>query len=94
MRFIQTDKNNRVVRTGTDSLGRIPEGCIESNLGELGQIMNEDGTFSDYIPTEQEQQEQLNQQEITELNNWLDLRRNIEHPDKAAKQARLLELLA
>lgn len=38
-------------------------------------------------------QEQLNQQEINELNNWLDLRRNIEHPEKAAKQARLLELL-
>lgn len=31
--------------------------------------------------------------EIQELNQWLDLRRNIEHPDKAAKQARLLELL-
>ncbi len=37
--------------------------------------------------------EQLNQQEIQELNNWLDLRRNIDHPDKATKQARLLELL-
>jgi len=38
-------------------------------------------------------QEQLNQEEINELNEWLDLRRNIEHPDKASKQARLLELL-
>lgn len=38
-------------------------------------------------------QEQLNQEEIQELNNWLDLRRNIEHPEKATKQARLLELL-
>ena len=38
-------------------------------------------------------QEQLNSEEIAELNNWLDLRRNIEHPDKASKQARLLELL-
>lgn len=38
-------------------------------------------------------QEQLDEEEIQELNNWLDLRRNIEHPDKANKQARLLELL-
>lgn len=45
------------------------------------------------ILTEQEKQEQLNQQEIQELNTWLDLRRNIEHPDKETKQARLLELL-
>ena len=38
-------------------------------------------------------QAQLETEEIQELNNWLDLRRNIEHPDKASKQARLLELL-
>ena len=38
-------------------------------------------------------QAQLDAEEINELNNWLDLRRNIDHPDKSAKQARLLELL-
>ncbi len=38
-------------------------------------------------------QEQKDQQEIQELNAWLDLRRNIEHPEKAEKQARLTELL-
>lgn len=38
-------------------------------------------------------QEELKNDEIAELNNWLDLRRNIDHPDKATKQARLLELL-
>jgi hypothetical protein len=38
-------------------------------------------------------QEQLKQQEINDLNNWLDLRRNIDHPEKADKQAQLLKLL-
>ena len=38
-------------------------------------------------------QEQLNANEIQELNQWLDLRRNVETPEKAVKQARLLELL-
>lgn len=46
-----------------------------------------------YLITEQEQEQQIVNEEIQELNAWLDLRRNIEHPDKASKQARLLELL-
>lgn len=37
--------------------------------------------------------EQMNKEEVQELNQWLDLRRNVNHPDKAAKQARLLEIL-
>lgn len=37
--------------------------------------------------------EQIKEEEIAELNNWLDLRRNIEHPDKETKKTRLLELL-
>ena len=43
MRFITLDKNNQVVsvRYGTE----IVDGEIPSDVGELGQIMKEDGSF-------------------------------------------------
>lgn len=43
MRFIFLDANNRVVSVGTAK--QIPAGAIESTTGELGQIMQPDGTF-------------------------------------------------
>lgn len=43
-----------------------------------------------YLPNEQDLSFK---REVNELNAWLDLYRNVDHPDKATKQARLLELL-
>ncbi len=42
-RYIRLDENNRVIsiRYGSE----IVEGEIESDIGELGQIMQPDGTF-------------------------------------------------
>lgn len=45
MRFIKLDKNGKVisVRIGTKKLNNE----IQSDVGDLGQIMKEDGTFID-----------------------------------------------
>lgn len=45
MRFIRLDKNNKVVsvRIGNERL----DGEIQSDIGKLGQFMQEDGTFID-----------------------------------------------
>ena len=68
-RYIRLDENNivRDERTGTS----IIEGEIESNTGEAGQIMQEDGTFItpepalvEPAPTLQEQVEQLKQDNL------------------------------
>lgn len=93
MRVITLD-NNRICEV-KEMLPhyKLKENEMYSSLGEQGQVMNGDGTFSDYVPTQAELQAELDQKEIQELNSWLDLRRNIEHSDKAVKQARLLELL-
>ncbi len=89
MRYVKiTDGRVAYIRKGKT----IVDGEIQSEFGKPGQVYK-DGIFSDYIPTQEELCATKTQQEITELNTWLDLRRNIEHPDKATKQARLLELL-
>lgn len=43
MRFIRLDENNKIlsIRIGQE----IVEGEIQSDIGELGQIRQEDGTF-------------------------------------------------
>ena len=65
MRFITLNENNRIfhVRYG-DKKTNVE---IESTLGELGQVMLEDGTFIDYVPTPEELQEQLNTKRKQEL---------------------------
>lgn len=82
---------NKVVQNKDVLVGyQLQENEEFSLTGEVGQIKQEDGTFID------DPQDLINQtinNEITELNQWLDLRRNIEHSEKAVKQARLLELL-
>lgn len=49
-RFITIDSENIVV--GIRFADEIAEGEIESGIGELGQIMNDDGTFSNPIVDE------------------------------------------
>ena len=63
MRVIKIE-NNRI--TGTKQVLPhyiLQEGEIISTLGKLGQVANEDGTFSDYVPT----QEELNAQRIEQI---------------------------
>lgn len=45
MRFIILDGENRIIRTRNGS--SIVDGEIQSDTGELGQIMQPDGTFID-----------------------------------------------
>lgn len=45
MRFITLNKNNRII--GIRFGEKIVEGEIQSDIGELGQIMKENGTFID-----------------------------------------------
>lgn len=45
MRYIKLDENNRVV--AVRKAKSIVEGEIQSDIGEQGQIMQEDGTFID-----------------------------------------------
>lgn len=54
-RYIRLDETNKVisVRYGSE----IVEGEIESEIGEIGQIRREDGTFVD--PPQEEPDEQL-----------------------------------
>jgi len=47
-RFIILDENNKVI--GIRFGKQIVEGEIQSNTGELGQIMQPDGTFVDPEP--------------------------------------------
>jgi hypothetical protein len=51
MRFIKLDKNNMIitVRTGLE----IVENEIQSDIGECGDIMQEDGTFINATPLPQ-----------------------------------------
>jgi len=90
MRIVKLNENNKIIYTRDSKNNKVLYGEIESNLGSIGQIMKEDGTFVD-DPIDL--QNKLIQEEIKELNNWLDLRRNIEHPEKETKQARLLDLI-
>ena len=48
MRFIRLDENNKVV--GIRIGKKIVDGEIQSDIGELGQIMQPDGTFTDPEP--------------------------------------------
>lgn len=53
-RFITLDSEKNIV--GIRFAEKIVENEIESEIGELGQIMNEDGTFSDVIMKQLEPQ--------------------------------------
>lgn len=57
MRFIRLDENNRVIsiRYGPS----IVDGEIQSDTGELGQIMMPDGTFIDPEPEQIPSQETI-----------------------------------
>jgi len=48
MRFIRLDENNKVV--GIRIGKKIVDGEIQSDIGELGQIMQPNGTFTDPEP--------------------------------------------
>ncbi len=78
MRFIKLDENNKVIsiRYGKS----IVEEEIQSDLGELGQIMQSDGTFiddqtpqPDSVPSLQEQiyAESLYQTALLEMQQML-----------------------
>lgn len=49
MRFITLDSNNKVIATRTGS--SILQREIQSDIGEIGQIMQADGTFTTPAPT-------------------------------------------
>ncbi len=51
MKFIKLDENNKVI--GTREGLSIVEGEIQSNTGEVGQIMQPDGTFVTPDPSPQ-----------------------------------------
>ena len=63
-RFIVLDMNNVVVATRDGY--QIVEGEIESETGELGQIMQTDGSFLDPEPTEPPEKQSVEEQ-LSEL---------------------------
>jgi len=64
-RYIILNGSNRIIATRVGKA--IVTGEIESETGELGQVLNEDGSFSDYTPTAEEQAEIDKQERISEL---------------------------
>lgn len=65
MRFILLDDNKIVI--GTREGEFIASGEIESNLGEIGQVMQEDGTFKTPIPIEIAQIHEPTNAEIAQM---------------------------
>lgn len=88
-RFITLDSNNKVIgiRNGLS----IVEGEIESDVGEIGQIMQGDGTFitPDPIPTEpvKSLDEQILELKVTQF----EMNQVVE--GQGASQQELLDLL-
>jgi len=89
MRFI-TLKNNKVIATRQGK--SIVKGEIQSDIGKLGQVMNKDGTFSDYIPTEEELAERNKPIRIAELKELISNKKLLDM-DCTTEQAELKELL-
>lgn len=75
MRFITLDESSKVisVRNGFSALGRE----IESEVGEVGQIMQEDGSFITPEPSEPQVPEptmrELKENQVAIMNGLIDL---------------------
>lgn len=54
MRFIRLDEKNKIISIRYGKF--IADGEIQSDVGELGQIMQKDGSFIDPEPIEEEPQ--------------------------------------
>lgn len=64
MRFIKLNEDKKIISIRHGKL--IVEGEIQSDVGELGQIMQEDGTFIDAPDEPIEQQATIEEQILAE----------------------------
>lgn len=82
--YIRLNEKNVVISSRFDKT-MIDGEIYTSEIDVLGKVMNEDGTFSDYVPTQEELAEQEKQEQLKQICMELDEAQRFNNTDEITR---------